>query len=159
MRLFLIPAFLLGLLAASPVRSQQAAPSPETLAAAREMMSVVSSEMISQLSSAMVSQALQPLQRSPNVTPEKMREVRAELEKVSLRFFNSVQADAPAIYAKYLTVADMREITVFYRSAAGEKMLKIFPQITVEVTTLLTARMPELHREFIAVMQPILQRP
>jgi hypothetical protein len=157
--MFLIPALLLGLLAAPPVRAQQAAPSSEALATAKEMMELLSGDAIAQMNSTITAQAVQPLERVPNMTPEKLAEIRAEIHKITLRFMNTALADAPAIYAKHLTVPEMREIIAFYRTPTGEKTRRLLPQIMVEVMGLIAPRAPELQRELMGAIQPILQRP
>lgn len=159
MRLLLIPALLLGLLAASPARAQQAVPSPEALAVAKEMMELLSGDTISQLSSTVVAQTLQPLERLPNMTPEKLAEVRAEVQKITVRFLNSALADAPAIYARHLTVSEMREIIAFNRTPTGEKLRSLMPQLMGEVMALVAPRAPLLQRELLEAIQPILQKP
>jgi hypothetical protein len=87
-----------------------------------------------------------------------MRELRAVMEKVTLRHLTTMLADAPAIYAKYLTVAEMREIIAFYRTPTGTKTLKVFPQVMPEVFALMQSRMPQMQRELAEAIGPILQK-
>jgi hypothetical protein len=159
MRILLIPALLVGLLAASPIRAQQAAPSPEAIAAAKEMMELLSGDALAQMNSMIMTQTLRPLERLPNMTPEKLDALRNEIQKITLRFMNNALADAPAIYAKHLTVAEMREITAFYRTPTGEKTRRMLPQIMTEVMALIAPKTPELQRELMEAIQPILQKP
>jgi len=159
MRIFLIPVLLFGLFAASPTRAQQAAPSPEALAVAKEMMDLLSGDTIAQMSSTIMAQTVQPLERLPNMTPEKLAEIRAEVQKITVRFMNAALADAPAIYARHLTVSEMREIIAFNRTPTGEKMRKLLPQMMGEVMSLIAPRAPLLQRELVEAIQPILQRP
>jgi len=158
MRVLLIPALLLGLFVASPVRAQQT-PSPEALAVAKEMMELLSGDTIAQISSTIMTQAVQPLERIPNMTPEKLAEIRAEVQKVTVRFMNTTLAEAPAIYAKHLTVVEMREIIAFNRTPTGEKLRAMMPQLMGEVMSLIAPRAPMLQRELMDAIQPILQRP
>lgn len=159
MRIFLIPVLLFGLFAAAPARAQQAAPSPEALAVAKEMMDLLSGDTIEQMGATILAQTMQPLERLPNMTPQKSAEIRAEIQKITVRFMNSTLADAPAIYARHLTVAEMREIIAFNRTPTGEKMRRMLPQIMGEVMSLIAPRAPLLQRELIEAIQPILQRP
>lgn len=159
MRMFLIPVLLFGLFAVSPTRAQPAAPSPEALAVAKEMMDLLSGDTIAQISSTMMAQTVQPLERLPNMTPEKLTEIRAEVQKITVRFMNAALADAPAIYARHLTVSEMREIIAFNRTPTGEKMRKLLPQMMGEVMSLIAPRAPLLQRELVEAIQPILQRP
>jgi hypothetical protein len=158
MRRIVIPALLLSLLVSVPARAQQAAPSPEALAAAKEMMTLVSGDVLQQTHTAIMNQALRPIENHPEITPEKMRELRAVMEKVTLRHLTTMLADAPAIYAKYLTVAEMREIIAFYRTPTGTKTLKVFPQVMPEVFALMQSRMPQMQRELAEAIGPILQK-
>jgi hypothetical protein len=157
--MLLIPALLLGLLAALPTRAQQATPSPEALAVAKEMMELLSGDTIAQLSSTIVAQTVQPLERVPNMTPQKLAEVRDEVQKITVRFMNATLADAPAIYARHLTVSEMREIIAFNRTPTGEKLRNMMPQLMGEVMSLIAPRAPLLQRELLEAIQPILQRP
>jgi len=159
MRIFLIPVLLFGLFVAPPARAQQTAPSPEALAVAKEMMDLLSGDTIAQMSSTIMAQTVQPLERLPNMTPEKLAEIRAEVQKITVRFMNAALADAPAIYARHLTVSEMREIIAFNRTPTGEKMRRILPQMMGEVMSLIAPRAPLLQRELIEAIQPILQRP
>jgi uncharacterized protein len=159
MRIFLIPVLLFGLFVASPARAQQATPSPEALAVAKEMMDLLSGDTIAQMSSTIMAQTVQPLERLPNMTPEKLAEIRTEVQKITVRFMNAALADAPAIYARHLTVSEMREIIAFNRTPTGEKMRKLLPQMMGEVMSLIAPRAPLLQRELIEAIQPILQRP
>ena len=92
MRIFLIPVLLFGLFAASPTRAQQATPSPEALAVAKEMMDLLSGDTIAQMSSTIMAQTVQPLERLPNMTPEKLAEIRTEVQKITVRFMNAALA-------------------------------------------------------------------
>ena len=159
MRIFLIPVLLFGLFVASPTRAQQAAPSSEALAVAKEMMDLLSGDTIAQMSSTIMAQTVQPLERLPNMTPEKLAEIRTEVQKITVRFMNAALADAPAIYARHLTVSEMHEIIAFNRTPTGEKMRKLLPQMMGEVMSLIAPRAPLLQRELIEAIQPILQRP
>ena len=157
MRIFLIPVLLFGLFAASPTRAQQAAPSPEALAVAREMMALVTSDLVDQVNSTLMDQALRPLTTHPSMTPKKMRELQTEVERITERFIDRSLTEMPAVYARHLSIVEMREITAFYRTPTGAKTLKLFPQITREIVELFRDRMPDMQMELAVVMQRILQ--
>ena len=40
----------------------------------------------------------------------------------------------PAIYARYLTIAELREILAFYRTPTGAETLTIMPQIARDMS-------------------------
>ena len=77
----------------------------------------------------------------PQIDAATLAELRAEFEKQMLGSVNEGMNEAPAIYARYLTVQEMRDIQVFYRTPTGAKMLKLMPQIMGEVMANLAPRM------------------
>jgi len=111
-----------------------ATPSAEAIAVAKELLALVSGDMISDLTSKMVAQMWPTLEQSlrtkyPTLDAATGAELRAEFEKQIAANVAETMKDAPAIYARYLTVPEMREIQAFYRTPTGAKALKLMPQI------------------------------
>ena len=55
--------------------------------------------------------------------------------------------EAPAIYARHFSAAELQELIAFYRTPIGAKSLHEMPQATAEFAALLVPRLPELQRQ------------
>ena len=55
--------------------------------------------------------------------------------------------DAPAIYARHFTAAELRELIAFNRSATGQKALHEMPQVMSETIALIVPRMQDLQKQ------------
>ncbi|HSV22506.1 MAG TPA: DUF2059 domain-containing protein [Xanthobacteraceae bacterium] len=115
-----------------------AAPSAEAIAVAKELMALVSGDMIGDLTGKMVAQAWPTVEQSlrtqyPQLDAATSGELRTEFEKQIAANVAKAMNDAPAIYARYMTIAEMRDIQAFYRTPTGAKTLKLMPQINSEV--------------------------
>lgn len=74
-----------------------------------------------------------------NVTMKKMTEVMMDITR---RLLNE---DMLAIYDKYYTEKDIKDLVAFYKSSAGQKMVKVSPDLNKEMMTiLLTKYVPEI---------------
>jgi hypothetical protein len=131
---------LAGVVAAASQGANPAAPAPsaETLATAKELVALMSGDMMTDLTSKMAAQVWPNIEQSlrtqfPKIDAATITELRAELEKQMAANVAESMNDAPAVYARYLTVPEMRDILAFYRTTTGAKTLKLMPQITSEV--------------------------
>jgi uncharacterized protein len=135
----------MGYIAAATAQ-QVAAPSPEAIAVAKELVALLSGDMINDAVAKMNAQAWPTIERQlrngiPQIDEATLAELRAEFEKQLLASITEGMNDAPAIYARYLTVQEMRDIQAFYRTPTGAKMVKLMPQIMGEVMGNLAPRM------------------
>ena len=96
---------LLGVPAArvaiSPAAAQ-GAPTPEALAAARDLVAILTKETIHQISARMVAQLWPGVERSlrakqPNITPAQVADLRGEYERIFDDYMTKLMADAPAL--------------------------------------------------------------
>jgi hypothetical protein len=115
------------------------APSPEALEVAKELLSVISPDMLNDMNSKMVAQMWPPFEQSvrdrfPNVTSADWAELRSEFEQITVAATAAQWSEMPAIYARYLTIAELREILAFYRTPTGAKTLTIMPQIARDMS-------------------------
>jgi hypothetical protein len=162
----------LGLATAAPiaVRAQPAtppaatpAPSPDALQAARDLFGLVSGNMISDITTRMTAQLWPSIQaslraRNPQIDDATLVELRQQFEKLIVDYVSDVMKDAPAIYAKYFTAQEMRDIIVFYKTPTGAKALKVMPQASADFFGLLVPRLPLLQQKVAASFQAILQK-
>jgi hypothetical protein len=137
----LLLASAVGMSSVIPAAAQQAAPSPEAIDEAKKLIAIVSPDMIKDMHSKMLAQlwpameqALRPVSSNldASATAELNAEVRAEFEKLMTAQLVELMDAMPAVYARYLTVDEMREVAAFYRTPTGAKTLKVMPEIRGE---------------------------
>lgn len=140
----------------------QVAPSPEALAAANDLLAVMSKDMVTQMTTQMMSQ-MWPLiesQVTTQVGTSALKEIRSETERVAAAFTLNAMKSAPAIYANHFTIEELREITAFYKTPTGAKTIAAIPQVMVEFYATLGPRMPELETDLRnAIMDVIAKYP
>jgi len=157
---------LAGVVAASSQGANPAAapaPSAETLATAKELIALMSGDMMRDLTSKMAAQVWPNIEQSlrtqfPTIDAATITELRAELEKQMAANVAESMNDAPAVYARYLTVPEMRDILAFYRTTTGAKTLKLMPQITAEVMGNFMPRMQGMMARIDTALTGILQK-
>jgi uncharacterized protein len=142
---------------------QPAAPSPEALAVAKELISLMSGDMISDMVTRTDAQAWPSIEQGlrgqyPQIDAETAAELRAEFGKLLRESIIEGMNDAPAIYAHYLTVQEMRDIQAFYRTPTGAKTVKLMPQIMGEVMGNLAPRMQGTMQRINVAFTTILQK-
>ena len=64
-----------------------------------------------------------------------------------IAFVTDAMKEAPPIYARHFTVAELHELTAFYRTPTGAKALHEIPQVMGEMTALLVPRLQEVQRQ------------
>jgi uncharacterized protein len=138
-------------------------PSAEALAAAKELVTLLSGDMIGNLTRSMVAQAWPKFEQSlraryPQLDAATGAELRTEFEKQMAENVAESLNDAPAIYARHLTVAEMRDIQAFYRTPTGAKTLTLMPQIASEVMGSFFPRIESMMQRVEAAMTGILQK-
>jgi hypothetical protein len=142
---------------------QPAAPSPEALAAARELISLMSGDMVNDMVTRTNAQAWPSIEqglrgRYPQIDAETVAELRGEFNKLLLESITDGMNDAPAIYARHLTVQEMRDLQAFYRTPTGAKTVKLMPQIMGEVMGNLAPRMQGAMQRINVAFNTILQK-
>lgn len=118
--------------------AQDAEPSAEAMAAARDLVGILSGDLIQDMAGKVNVQAWPKIEQGlrtqyPTLDAATTAELRSEFENYLRRSMNEAMADAPAIYARHLSVQEMRDIETFYRTPSGAKTLRVMPQITGEV--------------------------
>jgi hypothetical protein len=147
-----------------PASAQQpAAPSPEAIAVAKELVALMTGDIVNDMASKTNAQAWPTIEQGlrgqyPQIDAGTVAELRAEFEKQLLTGMTEGMNDAPAIYARYLSVQEMRDIQVFYRTPTGAKMLKLMPQIMGEVMANLAPRMQGNMQRINVAFTDILQK-
>jgi hypothetical protein len=141
---------------------QPAAPSPEALAVASELVSLVSGDMVNDMVTTTDAHAWPTIEQGlrgqhPEIDAETAAELRAEFNRLLRESITEGMSDAPAVYARHLTVQEMRDIQAFYRTPTGAKTARLMPQIIGEVMGNLAPRMqgamPRINVAFTAILQ------
>ena len=147
-------------LVAGPARPQS--PPPDALTAAREL--IVTMRAADQFKAILpvVIRNLKPaiVQSRPEVERDFDAIMPIMLEAMNARV-SEVIDQITALYARTFSVAELREVTAFYRGPTGQKFLEKVPQITQEsmaigqeVRTVGGGRDAEPHRRGVAQARP-----
>jgi uncharacterized protein len=124
-------------------------PSPEALAAATDLLAVLSPDMMKQLTGS-VTAAFWPMveqqAHANKIDDATIAEMRTEFERIQLAFVSDAMKEAPPIYARHFTVAELHELAAFYRTPTGTKALHEMPQVMSDMTALLIPRLQDLQR-------------
>ena len=156
-------ARLLGLLLlastlALPARAQE--PSPETLAAARDLSAIMTGDTITQITAAMANQIWPTIEQQlgAKVDAATLAEIRAEFEGSLKAFTGEVMKDAPEVYARHFSAQELRDMVAFYKSPTGSKALHEMPKVLADVGGRMAPRMDALQTDLDQRMRAILQK-
>ncbi len=164
----LLLASAVGMSSVIPAAAQQAAtPSPEAIDEAKKLIAIMSPDMIKDMNAKIFAQILPTMERAlRNQFPtldaatadEINAEVRATLEKELNAEVTTLMDTMPAVYARYLTAAEMRDIQAFYRTPTGAKALKVLPEIMGEMMGNLGPRMQGMMQRINVAVIDILKK-
>jgi uncharacterized protein len=151
-----------GLLAV-PRAQAQAEGSPEAIEVATELMAVLSKDMVAQMSGQMTAQIWPTVEKelqkaSPAIDAATLSELRSEFERLQLEYLADVMKGAPAVYAKYFSAQELRDMLAFYRTATGQKSLQVLPQVMSEFLGDLMPRLQEVQQKTTESFQKILRQ-
>ena len=119
MRTMRIVALVLLLCGAGVQARAEDQASPEALAAAKDLMAVISPDMMKQLAtsiSATFWPAVEQKAKADKIDDATIGELRTEFERIQVAFASDAMKEAPPIYARHFTVDELKELTVFYRN-------------------------------------------
>ena len=119
------------LLAAGPAAAQS--PSPDTLAAARELIVTMRAADYFKTIMPAIVQQLKPaiVQNRPQVERDYDAIMPLMLESMNARVSEIIDQVA-ALYARNFTAAELNEVVAFYRGPTGQKFIQKLPLITQE---------------------------
>ena len=93
----------------------------------------------------------------PKIDRETLGELQNEYGRLMSKTVAEAMSEAPPIYARYFTAAEMKEIAVFYGTPTGAKALTVMPKAMADITPALIARIgstkEELDSAFAAVLK------
>jgi len=160
MRTMRIVALVLLLCGAGVQARAEDQASPEALAAAKDLMAVISPDMMKQLATS-ISATFWPVveqkAKADKIDDATIGELRTEFERIQVAFASDAMKEAPPIYARHFTVEELKELTAFYRTPTGAKALREVPQVMGELTGLLLPRLQDVQRQTAEAFTRILQ--
>ena len=137
-RLFRIIAVAVLLPAQAIRRAPTTRLRPRRFRPRRTCSRILSPDMIAQLT-AQITNAFWPVveqkARADKIDDATIAELRREFERIQIAFVTEAMKDAPPIYARHFTVAELHELSAFYRTPIGAKALHEMPQVMGEFTT------------------------
>ena len=142
----------------TPATEERSTLAPEAVAAAQDLFSVTFERAGAQLNVQAVEHTWPGVEkalraRNPNLDAATIEGLKDEFGRIRLAKLQAVMKDAPLIYARHLSPAEMREIAAFYRSPTGTKMLQAVPAVMAEIFALVLPAMPTIvsdtHEEFL----------
>jgi hypothetical protein len=96
--------------------------------------------------------------KSPNIEQSTLAELRTEFENIQMRYMAGVMADAPKIYARHFTAAELRDMLAFYKTPTGQKTLKVMPQVMSDTLAMIMPQMQGLQAQIITAFQEVLRK-
>lgn len=125
-----LAAVILPLLLASPAAFAQSKPSPAALASAKELIAATSAmTLFNPLIAGVVEQAkLLFLQQNPGLSKD-LNEISAQLRSELAPRFSELSEEVARLYATEFTEQELKDIVVFYKSSAGQKLLTQQPKV------------------------------
>jgi len=132
--------------------SAQGAGSPEAMQAANDLFALLYKDMLPRLVDQMTTQAWPPIEQAlrakrPEVDAATLNELRGEFVRIEMEYMSTTLADAPALYARHFTAAELRDLLAFYRTPTGEKSLRVLPDLMSELMAGLMPRVQEVLRQ------------
>lgn len=159
------PAIAQSSTPANTLRSQAGAapPTPEALQVAKELVSLfgdVGASNVGAQAAARYWPFLEQSLREGNtkLDQDTLAELRREFEQRQANFVGQFAKELPAIYARYYTADEMREIIAFYRTPTGTKMRAIASRIDGDIAALTSSDLPALQSQLVQSFNAILRQ-
>ena len=114
MRALRILAVVLLLAGAGERARADDTPSPEAIAAANELFTILSADMMKQLTGQMTGAfwpVVEQKAHADKIDDATIAELRAEFERIQISFVTDAMKEAPPIYARHFTVAELRDLS------------------------------------------------
>lgn len=159
MRWFLV-ALVIALRCFSVEARAQAPGSPQALQAAQDLVAILTGDMVTQMSRAMTAQIWPKIEGefAAKTDAATMAELRTEFEKALENFVRDSMKDAPALYAKYFSAPELRDIAGFYKTPSGAKSLELMPTVTAEFFGTMMPKMQGFSQNIEATIDRVLQK-
>jgi hypothetical protein len=96
--------------------------------------------------------------RAAKVDDAALADMRLEVDRLVFQRVSKMMEGAPAIYAKYFTADELREMTAFYRTPIGIKAMRELPAVAGEVGAIVASQMPSFQAEATATLRAVLRK-
>jgi uncharacterized protein len=145
---------------------QPAAPSPEAIEEAKKLIAIMSPDIIKYLNANLFAGIWPTMEQALGTqfstldaatAGEIKAEIRAALEKELNAEVATLLDAMPAVYARHLTAAEIRDIQAFYRTPAGAKAFWVMPEAMADVDRTLRPLMQGMLERFHVAVIGILQ--
>jgi len=83
--------------------------------------------------------------------------LRLEFERIQNSNLADLFKEAPAIYARHFTAAELRDLTAFYRTPTGQKALRVLPQVMGEVLATIMPRLQQVQAQTLEAFKRVLR--
>jgi hypothetical protein len=160
MRLIILVMMVVLRVTTAAAQTPPATASPEALAAAKELMAIMSPDMVRQMMQGMVAQMWPQLEMSfgPKIDAATNAELRTEFERTLQEWMADTMKDMPPIYARYFTAAELRELAAFYKTPVGAKALSSMPRVMADFMAIMLPRMTAFQQQLQGRLQAVLQK-
>lgn len=154
----LIAFVMLAAAVALPAHAQET--SPEALAAAKELATIMSGDTVGQMSAALTAQIWPNIEQQlgPKVDAATLAELRGQFEQALADFTTEVMRASPAIYARHFTADELRAMLAFYKSPVGQKTLHTMPTVMTELGQQIAPRIQAFQTDLHAKMEATLKK-
>ena len=159
-----VRAFAATLLVTLSVWQLQAAraqtPDPQTRALAQQLLDVV---MTRDLQKNMVDNSWPAAESAirkaaPKLTDAQIGDLKTEYVSIVGREMETLLADAPDIYARYLTAAEIKDLLAFYQTETGKKTISIMPALMGEIMEKVQSQLPRMQQNLMTSFQRVLEQ-
>jgi hypothetical protein len=135
----------------------------DTLKAANELMAVMSKDTVRQMVTGMTAQVWPAIEQAlrakrSDIDQATLTELRGEFERIQMQYMSGVMADAPALYARYFSTQELRDMLAFYKTPTGLKSLQVMPQLTTEVFKMVMSKMQGLQAQIMGAFDAALRQ-
>jgi hypothetical protein len=141
---------------AMPTRADDA-----SLAAAKELFNIMSPQLMDQMvaqSTASVWPEIASDMTKKKIDTATQSEIRAKFEHVVKIFVDEEMIEAPKIYAKYFSTAELRELTAFYQTPTGSKALRVMPNVMGDTLSLVGSKTALMQQEMKTQVNSVLRK-
>jgi hypothetical protein len=149
---------------ATPFRAAaQGETQSDSLKAANELMAVMSKDTVQQMVTGMTAQVWPSIEQAlrakrSDIDQATLTELRSEFERIQMQYMGGVMADAPALYARYFSAQELRDMLAFYKTPTGLKSLQVMPQLTTEVFKMVMSKMQGLQAQIMGAFTSALRQ-
>jgi hypothetical protein len=113
-------------------------PSPAALQAAKGLVALIARPVTAEMTADVTARVWPQVETAmraqyPKIDGATLGELRSRYEKLMSDTVADAMREAPAVYARYFTAAEMDDIAAFYRTPTGAKALTIMPKAMADM--------------------------